>query len=165
MRKNLLKYISVREYAAEAEFLDPGPSCILPNVACSSGLDESSSIYFNSQDIEVLERGSSGFPMLTKDKLRERNVFDTLRDDCVACFGQWDFEPADLSITQESSVHIWHGKEDKVVPFQLQRCVMQKQPLINYHEIPQGGHLIVHYDGICGAIPRSLLLGEETKAV
>ncbi|XP_010496915.2 PREDICTED: DNA polymerase epsilon catalytic subunit A [Camelina sativa] len=36
MRKNLLKYIKVKEYAAEAEFLDPGPSCILPNVACSN---------------------------------------------------------------------------------------------------------------------------------
>ncbi|KAJ0235991.1 Alpha/beta-Hydrolases superfamily protein [Hirschfeldia incana] len=101
----------------------------------SSCLDESSSIYFSSQDIEVLKRRRSpGFPMLTKDKLRERNVFDTLRDDFMACFGQWDFEPADLTITHESSVHIWHGKEDKVVPFQLQRCVLQKQPLINYHE-------------------------------
>uniref|UniRef100_A0A0D3C8H4 AB hydrolase-1 domain-containing protein n=2 Tax=Brassica oleracea var. oleracea TaxID=109376 RepID=A0A0D3C8H4_BRAOL len=119
-------------------------------------------VYFNSHDVEVLKR-TTGFPMLTKDKLRERNVFDTLRDDFVACFGQWNFEPADLNITEESSVHIWHGKEDKVVPFQLQRCILQKQPLINYHEIPQGGHLIVHYDGTCDAILRSLLLGEEHK--
>lgn len=78
----------------------------------------------------------------------------------MACFGRWDFEPADLSISQESSIHIWHGKEDKVVPFQLQRCILQKQPLINYHEIPQGGHLIVHYDGICDSILRALLLEE-----
>ncbi|KAJ4869217.1 alpha/beta-Hydrolases superfamily protein [Raphanus sativus] len=113
--------------------------------------------------MEVLKR-SPGFPMLTKDKLRERVVFNTLRDDFVACFGQWDFEPADLNITQESSVHIWHGKEDKVVPFQLQRCVLQKQPFINYHEIPQGGHLILHYDGTCDAVLRSLLLGEEHKS-
>ncbi|XP_010557398.1 PREDICTED: DNA polymerase epsilon catalytic subunit A [Tarenaya hassleriana] len=35
MRKNLLKYIRVREFAPEAEFLDPGPSFILPNVVCS----------------------------------------------------------------------------------------------------------------------------------
>ncbi|KAF8110318.1 hypothetical protein N665_0085s0046 [Sinapis alba] len=127
----------------------------------SSDLNESSPFYFSSQDIEVLKRGSPGFPMLTK--LRERIVFDTLRDDFEACFGQWDFEPADISITEESSVHIWHGKEDKVVPFQLQRWLLEKQPLIKYHEIPQGGHLIVHYDGICDAILRSLLLGEEQK--
>ncbi|KFK43140.1 hypothetical protein AALP_AA1G085200 [Arabis alpina] len=36
MRRNLLKYISVKECAAEADFLDPGPSFILPNVACSN---------------------------------------------------------------------------------------------------------------------------------
>lgn len=34
MKRNLLKYINVKEFAAEAEFLDPGPSFILPNVAC-----------------------------------------------------------------------------------------------------------------------------------
>ncbi|CAN7134577.1 unnamed protein product [Brassica rapa subsp. narinosa] len=121
---------------------------VLPS---TSSVLESKQVYFNSHDMEVLKR-TTGFPMFTKDKLRERDVFDTLRDDFVACFGQWDFEPADLAITKESNVHIWHGKEDKVVPFQLQRCVLQKQPLINYHEIPQGGHLIVHYDGTCDAI-------------
>uniref|UniRef100_M4EPK0 AB hydrolase-1 domain-containing protein n=1 Tax=Brassica campestris TaxID=3711 RepID=M4EPK0_BRACM len=121
---------------------------VLPS---TSSVLESKQVYFSSHDMEVLKR-TTGFPMFTKDKLRRRDVFDTLRDDFVACFGQWDFEPADLSITQESNVHIWHGKEDKVVPFQLQRCVLQKQPLINYHEIPQGGHLIVHYDGTCDAI-------------
>ncbi|VVA90483.1 unnamed protein product [Arabis nemorensis] len=126
----------------------------------TSSVLESNPVYFNSLDMEVLKR-ITGFPMFTKDKLQEREVFDTLRGDFVACFGQWDFEPADLSISQESSVHIWHGKEDKVVPFQLQRCILQKQPLINYHEIPQGGHLIVHYDGICDSILRALLLGEE----
>ncbi|XP_042956181.1 DNA polymerase epsilon catalytic subunit A-like [Carya illinoinensis] len=35
MRKNLLKYIHVREFAPEAEFHDPCPSFILPNVICS----------------------------------------------------------------------------------------------------------------------------------
>ena len=35
MRKNLLKYINVKECAAEAEFFYHGPSFILPNVACS----------------------------------------------------------------------------------------------------------------------------------
>ncbi|KAK1561085.1 hypothetical protein Q3G72_034282 [Acer saccharum] len=35
MRKNLLKYVRVREFAPEAEFHDPCPSFILPNVICS----------------------------------------------------------------------------------------------------------------------------------
>ncbi|VVA90480.1 unnamed protein product [Arabis nemorensis] len=75
-----------------------------------------------------------------------------------------DFEPADLRISQESSVHIWHGKEDKLVPVHLQRCMLHKQPLINYHEIPQGGHLIAHYDGICDAILRKLLSSGKNRS-
>ncbi|RVW54423.1 DNA polymerase epsilon catalytic subunit A [Vitis vinifera] len=35
MRKNLLKYVHVREFAPEAEFCDPCQSFILPNVICS----------------------------------------------------------------------------------------------------------------------------------
>ncbi|XP_022730050.1 DNA polymerase epsilon catalytic subunit A-like isoform X3 [Durio zibethinus] len=35
LRKNLLKYARVREFAPEAEFHDPCPSFILPNVICS----------------------------------------------------------------------------------------------------------------------------------
>ncbi|KAG6779745.1 hypothetical protein POTOM_016140 [Populus tomentosa] len=34
MRRNLLKYVRVREFAPEAEFHDPCPSFILPNVIC-----------------------------------------------------------------------------------------------------------------------------------
>lgn len=60
-----------------------------------------------------------------------------------------------------SSVHIWQGHEDKVVPFQLQRFVSGKLPWIKYHEIPDGGHLLVHYNGVCDAIVKALLIGEE----
>ncbi|OAY51429.1 DNA polymerase epsilon catalytic subunit A [Manihot esculenta] len=35
MRKNLLKYVRVREFAPEAEFHNPCPSFVLPNVICS----------------------------------------------------------------------------------------------------------------------------------
>ncbi|KAK6247338.1 hypothetical protein QUC31_018903 [Theobroma cacao] len=35
LRKNLLKYARIREFAPEAEFHDPCPSFILPNVICS----------------------------------------------------------------------------------------------------------------------------------
>ncbi|XP_062083133.1 DNA polymerase epsilon catalytic subunit A-like isoform X2 [Humulus lupulus] len=35
MRKNLLKYVRVREFAPEAQFCDPFSSFILPNVICS----------------------------------------------------------------------------------------------------------------------------------
>lgn len=61
----------------------------------------------------------------------------------------------------ETSVHIWQGYEDKIVPFELQRCISRKLPWIQYHEVPDGGHLLVHYNGLCEAILRALLLGEE----
>lgn len=79
-------------------------------------------------------------------------------------FGDWDFDPIRLRNPfpqNESTVHIWQGYEDKVVPFQLQRYISGKLPWIRYHEVPHGGHLIVHYSGLCEAVLRALLLGEE----
>jgi len=79
----------------------------------------------------------------------------------MLAFGKWEFDPMDLTNPypqNESSVHIWQGYEDKVVPFQLQRFVSGKLPWIRYHEVPDGGHLIVYYNGVCEAILRALLI-------
>ncbi|KAG6632112.1 uncharacterized protein LOC122292976 isoform X1 [Carya illinoinensis] len=129
----------------------------------STSVLERNPLFFNDRDIDILKT-ISGFPMLTQDKIRERSVFDTLRHDFMLAFGKWEFDPMDISNPypkNESSVHIWQGYEDKVVPFQLQRFVSGKLPWIRYHEVPDGGHLIVHYNGVCEAILRALLLGEE----
>jgi pimeloyl-ACP methyl ester carboxylesterase len=86
-----------------------------------------------------------------------------LHRDFMLAFGKWEFDPMDLSNPypqSESSMYIWQGYEDKVVPFQLQRFVSGKLPWIRYHEVPNGGHLIVYYNGVCEAILRALLLGE-----
>ena len=99
-----------------------------------------------------------------QNKLREQVVFDTLRGDWMVAFGNWEFDPLKLSNPfpdNRSSAHIWQGYEDKVVPSQIQRLVTQKLPWIQYHEVPDGGHLIVHYSGLCEAILKALLLGEE----
>ncbi|KAL5130485.1 hypothetical protein HKD37_12G033541 [Glycine soja] len=99
-----------------------------------------------------------------QNKLREQVVFDTLRGDWMVAFGNWEFDPLKLSNPfpdNRSSAHIWQGYEDKVVPSQIQRFVTQKLPWIQYHEVPDGGHLIVHYSGLCEAILKALLLGEE----
>ncbi|KAL3752327.1 hypothetical protein ACJRO7_013044 [Eucalyptus globulus] len=124
---------------------------------------EKNPIFFNNRDIDVLKK-DPGFPMLTKDKLRRRQVFDTLLNDFMVSFGKWEFDPLDLSNPfprNDSFVHIWQGYEDKVVPFQLQRYVSGKLPWIRYHEITDGGHLIVHYKGVCEAILWALLNGEH----
>lgn len=85
----------------------------------------------------------------------------------MAGFDEWDFDPMELSNPfpqNESSVHIWQGYEDKVVPFQLQRFISRKLSWIKYHEVPDGGHLIVHYDGLCESVLKALLVGEDSPA-
>lgn len=61
----------------------------------------------------------------------------------------------------EGSVHLWQGYADKLVPFELQRYVVKKLPWIKYHEIEDGGHLMIHEDRLCEAMLRELCLGEE----
>ncbi|KAL4011412.1 hypothetical protein IC575_028470 [Cucumis melo] len=129
----------------------------------SNAVLERNPIFFNDRDIDIL-KSIPGFPMFTQNKLRERGVFDTLRHDFMVAFGEWGFDPMHLNNPfpeNGSSVHIWQGYEDRVVPFQLQRYVSRKLPWIQYHEVPDGGHLIVHYRGLFATILRALLLGEE----
>ncbi|KAF3439445.1 hypothetical protein FNV43_RR17723 [Rhamnella rubrinervis] len=133
----------------------------------STSVVERNSIFFNNRDIDVLKT-TPGFPMLTQDKLRQRGVFDTLRNDFTVAFGNWEFDPMDLSNPfpqNQSFVHIWQGYEDKVVPFQLQRYVSSKLPWIQYHEVPDGGHLLVHYNGLSEAILRALLFQEKPTLI
>ncbi|XP_030503020.2 uncharacterized protein LOC115718395 isoform X1 [Cannabis sativa] len=122
-------------------------------------------VLFNSRDIDALKK-TKGFPMLTPEKLQHKGVFDTLRGDFVVAYSEWGFDPMELRNPfpneNRSCVHIWQGYEDKVVPFELQRYVSSKLPWIKYHEVVDGGHLIVHYNGLCEAILRALLLGEES---
>ncbi|MED6207696.1 hypothetical protein PIB30_038085 [Stylosanthes scabra] len=129
----------------------------------SNSVIEKNPAFFNTRDIDILKI-IPGFPMLTKEKLREQVVFDTLRGDWMVAFGKWEFDPLKLSNPfphNTSNVHIWQGYEDKVVPSQVQRFVSRTMPWINYHEVPDGGHLIIHYSGLCEAVLRALLLGEE----
>ncbi|KAH1159234.1 hypothetical protein GLYMA_11G183900v4 [Glycine max] len=92
--------------------------------------EEKSPAFFNKGDIYILET-IPGLPMLTKDLLREKVSFDTLRGDSMVAFDNWEFDPLKLSNPfpqNRSSAHIWQGYEDKVVPSQIQRLVTQKLP-------------------------------------
>jgi len=60
---------------------------------------------------------------------------------------------------KRSSFHIWQGYEDKIVSYELQRSISWKLPWIQYYEVPDRGHLILCYKGMCEAILRALLLG------
>ncbi|KAH7837291.1 hypothetical protein Vadar_012134 [Vaccinium darrowii] len=119
--------------------------------------------FFSRKDLDVL-KNTPGYQLLSKNMLQQEGVFDSLRRDFIVAFGKWDFDPLELVNPfpkNESSVHIWQGYEDKVVPFPLQRYVSGKLPWIRYHEVPDGGHLLVYDSDVCEAILRSLLLGED----
>ncbi|XP_058773699.1 uncharacterized protein LOC131647900 [Vicia villosa] len=132
----------------------------------SNAVIEKNPTFFNKNDIDILKT-IPGFPMFSKDRLREQVVFDTLLHDWKVAFGKWEFDPMKLNNpfpNKQSSFHIWQGYEDKVVPSEIQRFVSSQLPWMQYHEIPDGGHLIVYYKGLCEAILKALLLGQENHA-
>lgn len=83
-------------------------------------------------------------------------------------FGKWDFDPMDLKSpfpNSEGFVHLWHGVEDWVVPVILQRYVAQRLPWIQYHEVPNVGHLLIHDRAVKEVIWKTFLAGEKEQIV
>ncbi|KAJ6897272.1 hypothetical protein NC651_023209 [Populus alba x Populus x berolinensis] len=93
--------------------------------------------------------------------IRQQGVFESLHRDLMVGFGSWDFDPMELSNPfphNESFVHIWQGFEDPLVPVKLQQYVCRKLQWIRYHEVTDGGHLIMYDTNLFEAILRELLL-------
>lgn len=57
----------------------------------------------------------------------------------------------------KGSVHMWQGIEDRMVPIELNRLIAQKLPWIQYREVPDAGHLLIHKAEHFEAILRALL--------
>ncbi|EEF38518.1 catalytic, putative [Ricinus communis] len=120
-------------------------------------------ILLNPRDLETIKQMSQ-VPNPDEHKIRQQGVQESLHRDMIVHFGTWEFDPMELKNpfpNNETSVYLWEGHEDKLVPFELQRYVAKKLPWIKYHEVPDGGHLMIHEKGLCEAIFRELLLGEE----
>ncbi|KAL3530400.1 hypothetical protein ACH5RR_009722 [Cinchona calisaya] len=129
----------------------------------SSNMLDKNPAFFNKKDLDSLSN-TPGYQLFTQNGFKDRRVFESIRRDCIVAFGRWDFEPMELTNPypeNESSVHIWQGCEDKVVPVKLQRYVTERLPWIRYHEVPEGGHMLVYDSSVCEGILRSLLLGED----
>ncbi|GMG98448.1 hypothetical protein Nepgr_000288 [Nepenthes gracilis] len=132
----------------------------------SASVMEKNPVFFNDRDKEVLKR-TPGFELLSENKLEHRSVFDNLRRDFMVGFGKWEFDPLKLSNPfprNKCSVHLWTGFEDRVVPVELQRFVCSKLPWVKYHEVPQGGHLIVYDSDVCASILQDLLLDDVSAS-
>ncbi|GLT82022.1 hypothetical protein SLE2022_004370 [Rubroshorea leprosula] len=120
-------------------------------------------ILFNKRDVATVMEMSK-VPNPDEHKIRQQGVHESLHRDLMVHFGTWDFDPMELKNpfpNNEASVYLWEGHEDKLVPFELQRYVAKKLPWIKYHEVPDGGHLMIHEKGLCEAIFRELVLREE----
>ncbi|KAA8544237.1 hypothetical protein F0562_022249 [Nyssa sinensis] len=126
----------------------------------SSSMVELNADIFGPRDKDILKKMSR---ILTPNQtmVRQQGVHESLHRDLMVSFGTWEFDPMDLSDPFPDSsgfVHIWQGYEDPFVPFQLQRYVSKKLPWIQYHEVPDGGHLIMYDDNLFEAKLRALLL-------
>ncbi|RWR82337.1 hypothetical protein CKAN_01105300 [Cinnamomum micranthum f. kanehirae] len=117
------------------------------------------------KDREIIQKISANQPTTTEDNGRQQGDFESMHRDIMVSFSKWDFDPMDLDnpFPHKESVHIWQGYEDKIVPTILQRYVSKKLPWIQYHELADYGHMLIHVDGMSDEVLRALL-GEESSA-
>ncbi|XP_058092418.1 uncharacterized protein LOC131238838 [Magnolia sinica] len=120
---------------------------------------------YSHQDREILQNIAST-PSVFQDKARQQGDYESLHRDLIVGLGKWGFDPMDLNNPfphNKGSVHIWQGYEDKIIPVALQRYVSKRLPWIQYHELPDSGHLLAQANGVTDTILRALVLGEKSS--
>lgn len=119
---------------------------------------------FTAPDLKVLQELAATL-MTNPGYAAQQGKYESLHLDMMVGFGKWDFDPMDLEnpfIDTEGSVHLWHGVEDGIVPVTLQRFIAQKLRWIQYHEVPNAGHLFAYADANAkDAILNALLIGKK----
>ncbi|KAL9272855.1 hypothetical protein AKJ16_DCAP18938 [Drosera capensis] len=133
----------------------------------SSEVMNRSPVVFSQKDMEIIVMMSQLPPGNEPNPCQQGNSESCYRDLKLG-FGSWEFDPMELKNPFPDNpgvVQLWQGYEDRLVPYKLQRFLVEKLPWIKYHEIPGRGHLIIHETALCEAIFKSLLLGEEPSIV
>ncbi|XP_073123650.1 uncharacterized protein [Henckelia pumila] len=103
---------------------------------------------FTAPDLKVLHELPAE-QVTDPDYATQQGRYESLHRDMMVGFGKWDFDPMELGdplIDAEGSVHLWQGVEDGLVPLTLQRFIAQKLQWIQYHEVPNAGHLFAYAD-------------------
>ncbi|KAI4304738.1 hypothetical protein MLD38_040212 [Melastoma candidum] len=124
-------------------------------------------ILLNPRDLATIQ-AMSKFPNPDEHKIRQQGDHESIHRDLILHFGRWEFDPMELEDPfrdREGSVHLWQGKADWVVPFELQRHVAKRLPWIKYREVADGGHLMIHEGVLCETMFRELCLGEEPTVI
>ncbi|KAH6774770.1 alpha/beta-Hydrolases superfamily protein [Perilla frutescens var. frutescens] len=114
---------------------------------------------FSPSDLEIVKQLSET-PNEGQEKVRQQGVHECLHRDMMVGFGKWGFDPMDISDpfpNNDGSVHIWQGYEDKYIPYKVNRYLSQQLPWIQYHEVPDVGHLLIYNATLCEAVFRALL--------
>ncbi|KAL0322145.1 UNVERIFIED_CONTAM: hypothetical protein Scaly_2510900 [Sesamum calycinum] len=108
---------------------------------------------------------SNIMPAYQQEYAMQQGVYESLHRDMMVGFGHWDFDPMKLENPfpdGQGSVHVWQGDEDGMVPVILQRYVAKKLPWIQYHELPNAGHLFAFAESsVKDAILNALLTGDK----
>ncbi|KAK4431128.1 hypothetical protein Salat_0874900 [Sesamum alatum] len=118
---------------------------------------------FTAPDLNILSK--LGAILANREYAIQQGVYESLHRDMMVGFGHWDFDPMNLEnpfVDGQGSVHVWHGAEDGMVPVILQRYIAKKLPWIQYHELPNAGHLFAYADSSAkDAILNALLKGDK----
>lgn len=98
--------------------------------------------------------------LVQESKSQQQGVYESLHRDIMTGYAKWEFDPMDLSNPfpdNEGSVHIWQGGEDRIIPSRVNRYISEKLPWIQYHEVPEAGHLLIFESKHWETILRALL--------
>ncbi|KAG5614268.1 hypothetical protein H5410_014092 [Solanum commersonii] len=114
---------------------------------------------FYPPDLKMLKQLSSA-PSHGQEKVRQQGEFECLYRDFIVGFENWDFSSTDIKNPfpdNESSIYLWQGHDDRIIPRELNHYITEKLPWIQYHEVPNARHLIIHNASYCETILRKLL--------
>ncbi|KAI3470607.1 hypothetical protein Pfo_027270 [Paulownia fortunei] len=118
---------------------------------------------FTAPDLKILS--NFGTALAGRKYATQQGAYESLHRDMMVGFGHWEFDPMNLGdpfLDREGSVHLWHGTEDGIVPVTLQRYIAKKLPWIQYHELPNAGHLFAYADSTAkDDILKTLLTGDK----
>ncbi|CAL5424012.1 unnamed protein product [Camellia sinensis] len=128
-----------------------------PNLSIMTG----NMAVFCDPDLEMLKILSST-PTVGQEKIQQQGIYESLYRDILVGYSKWDFGPLDIANpfpNNEGSIHIWQGREDRIIPSLMNRYIAEKLPWIRYHEVPDAGHLMMFNSTVCEPILRELFLG------
>ncbi|POO01266.1 Alpha/Beta hydrolase [Trema orientale] len=126
-----------------------------PSLSILSG----STAIFSVKDLEIIKKLSEA-PSVGQDKITQQGAHESLHRDIMAGYGKWEFDPLDVANPfpdNSGSVHIWQGYEDKIIPYKINRYLSEKLPWIHYHEVADGGHMLLFESNQYEAILKALL--------